>query len=94
MKTIAVRYDPHYPRFGLVGEPVPHKQHSNQQQGLDLYVKVINFDTGESCFKKLYPSKVKGLHFKHSGYSPTYLSDMTAEGCVVPFQWFPGRSCP
>ncbi len=81
---IAVKYDPNYPRFGLVGEIQEHKQHPNQQSGLNLYVNVINFDTGETCFKKLYEN-TKGYHFKHSGYSPTYISDMVADGMVSPF---------
>jgi len=53
-EEISVKYDPAYPTVGLVGEPTPHKQHQNQQAGLDLYVSVINFTTGEACFKKLY----------------------------------------
>lgn len=85
VRTIKVKYDPNYPVFGLVGEPHDHKQHPNQQRGLDRYVSVINFDTGEECHKKLYENKL-GLHFKHTGYSTMYLSDFTAEGEVVPFQ--------
>ena len=81
---IQVKYDPKYPKFGLVGEIQDHKQHPNQQSGVDLYVNVINFDSGEYCFKKLYEN-IKGYYFKHSGYSPTYLSDMTADGMVSPF---------
>lgn len=67
LESIMVRIDPDYPFFGLIGEPVPNKQHPNQQKGLDLYVSVVNLDTGERCFKKLYDGK-KGLHFKHTGY--------------------------
>lgn len=85
MLTIKVKYDPNYAHFGLVGEPEEHKQHPNQQNGLDLYVRVINFDTGEQCFKKLYENK-SGLHFKHSGYSPMYLKDFTDDCTVIPFQ--------
>lgn len=80
-----VAYDPAYPKFGLIGEPVHHAQHPNQQGGLDLYVNVVNFDTGEHCFKKLYEN-TRGLHFKHTGYSPMYLTDFTAVATVVPFQ--------
>ncbi len=87
MKRIGVKYDPAYPTFGIVEGPVPHKQHPNQRAGLDLYVRVVNFDTGETCFKKLYQGK-RGLHFKHTGYSPMYLADFTSEGAVVPFQVF------
>jgi len=85
LKTIVVTYDPSYPVFGLVGEPKPHERHPNQRKGLDLYVRVVNFDTGETCFKKLYEGK-RGLHFKHTGYSPMYLADFTARGTVIPFQ--------
>lgn len=85
IERMAVRYDPAYPHFGLIGEPVDHKQHPNEQRGLDLYVQVVNFDTGERCFKKLYEAK-RGLHFKHTGYSPMYLDDFTADAAVVPFQ--------
>jgi hypothetical protein len=90
LTRIAVKYDPSYPHFGLTYGPVPHKQHPNQRAGLDLYVGVVNFDTGEMCFKKLYQN-TRGLHFKHTGYSPMYLDDFTAEGEVVPFQVFLGR---
>lgn len=94
LKKINVKYDPKYPVFGLVGEPHEHKQHPNQQAGLDLYVRVINFDTGEECHKKLYDNKL-GLHFKHTGYSPMYLKDFSHSGEVVPFQVFlPVRADP
>jgi len=83
--VIPVKYDPNYPAFGLVEGPIEHRQHPNQRAGLDLYVTVINFETGETCFKKLYENK-RGMHFKHTGYSPTYLADMTAEGAVHPFR--------
>lgn len=85
MEKIAVKCDPNYPYFGLIGEPVEHKQHQNQRNGLDLYVNVINLDTGEHCFKKLY-SNTRGLHFKHTGYSPMYLANFTAPATVIPFQ--------
>lgn len=39
----------------------------------------------ERCFKKLYEGK-RGLHFKHTGYSPMYLDDFTASATVIPFQ--------
>lgn len=86
VKTIDITYDPGYPVFGLVGEPVEHRQHPNQQKGLDLYVNVINFDTGERCFKKLYVNGVGEHHFKHTGYGSMYLKDFTARGKFVPFQ--------
>lgn len=68
MKSYVVKYNNKYPHFGLVGHPVSKKQHSNQQNGLDLYVTVVNFDTGEECFKKLYLGK-RGVYFKHTGYT-------------------------
>jgi len=72
--------------FGILEEPKPHKQHPNQQNGLDLYIKVINFDTGEVCFKKLYTNK-KGLHFMHRGTpSAHYLDDFDGINLYVPFQ--------
>lgn len=86
LTTIDVKVDPNYCYFGLVGKPEPHKQHTNQQNGLDLYVTVINLDTGEHCFKKLY-SNTRGLHFKHTGYSPMYLEDFTEDAIVYPFQF-------
>lgn len=85
IERVEVKYDPSYPSFGLVEGPMAHKQHPNQQAGLDLYVRVINFDTGETCFKKLYENK-RGLHFKHTGYSPMYLDDFTDDATVIPFQ--------
>lgn len=85
MNTVNVKYDPNYPVFGWDGLIVDHKQHINQQNGLDKYVTVINFDTGEYCFKKLYEN-TKGLHFRHTGYSPMYLKDFTADAVVIPFQ--------
>ena len=90
LKTVKIKYDPDYPSFGLVGEPHEHEQHINQRRGLDLYVHVVNLVTGESCHKKLYRN-TKGLHFKHTGYSPTYIADMTSEAEFVPHQvlWNP-----
>lgn len=86
VRQIDIRYDPNYPHFGLYGMPHEHKQHPNQRAGLDLYIHAINLDTGELCHKKLYENK-KGLYFKHTGYSPMYLSDFTSEGKFVPFQF-------
>ena len=85
MDSFPVTFDPSYPHFGLVDGPTPHEQHPNQQKGLDLYVRVINFDTGETCFKKLYENK-RGLHFKHTGYGSMYLDDFTERATVIPFQ--------
>lgn len=73
--------------FALIEGPHEHKQHQNQQGGLDLYVRVLNIDTGEVCHKKLYRNS-KGLHFKHTGYPPTYLDQMHGEILHVPYQTF------
>jgi len=83
--VIPVKYDPSYPHFGLVEGPIEHKQHPNQQAGLDRYVRVVNFDSGETCFKKLYENK-RGMYFKHTGYSSTYVAEMTADAIVHPFR--------
>lgn len=73
--------------FALFGEPFDKKQHSNQQRGLDVYVKALNLDTGEICVKKLYEN-TKGLHFKHTGYSPMYLKDFTRKIRYIPYQYY------
>lgn len=82
--TKRVKVDPNI-NFAILEDPVPHKQHSNQQKGLDLYITVLNIDTGETCFKKLYEN-TKGLYFKHTGYSPMYLKSFTKERVYVPYQ--------
>ncbi len=71
--------------FGIVDDPVDHQQHPNQQEGLDRYIKVVNFQTGVVCFKKLYQN-TKGLYFKHTGYSPMYLNEFSKKVKWVPFQ--------
>lgn len=78
--------DPDYPHFLWFGKVVDHKQHTNQQGGLDKYVTVVNLDTGEECFKKLYENK-RGLHFKHTGYSPMYLTDFQELAAFFPAHW-------
>lgn len=86
MKEIFGTCDRSYPHFALIEGPYDKKQHINQQCGLDKYVTVINLETGERCCKKLYEN-TKGLHFKHTGYSPMYLSDFTTPITVYPFQY-------
>jgi hypothetical protein len=71
--------------FAILKEPIEHKQHSNQQGGLDLYIEVLNLQSSEHCFKKLYKNK-KGLYFKHTGYPPSYLSDFIKEVAYIPYQ--------
>lgn len=85
IESYEVLIDPKYPHFGLRGEPTPHRQHPNQTKGLDLYVSVINFDTHELCWKKLYEN-TKGRYFKHTGYSSMYIHNFTESCTVVPFQ--------
>lgn len=69
--------------FSLVKGPYEKKQHPNQQNGLDLYVDVIDECTGNLNTVKLYENK-KGLHFKKDGSH--YLSDFTQDVVHVPFQ--------
>jgi len=71
--------------FGMIGEPHDHKQHPAEQNGLDLYVTLINFQTGERCHKKL-DENTKGLHCKHTGFPPMYLRDFNRSAVIVPFQ--------
>ena len=70
--------------FGILSEPHDHKQHPNQQCGLDKYISLVNFSTGERCHKKLYQN-TKGLHFKHPG-GVHYLNAFTKTVVYVPFQ--------
>ena len=70
-------------QFGILDKPFDHKQHPNQQGGLDKYIRVINFDSGEECLNKLYEN-TKGLHFKQRGTH--YLSEFTKEAIYIPFQ--------
>lgn len=69
--------------FGLIKEPYDKYQHPNQQCGLDLYVDVIDFCTGQINSVKLYIN-TKGLHFKKDGTH--YLDEFTGEVAYVPFQ--------
>lgn len=69
--------------FGLIDGPRPYNQHQNQQKGLDQYVRVIDFSTGQLNFLKLYKN-TKGLHFKKG--SAQYLSDFIKKVLYVPFQ--------
>ena len=77
-----VRTDGH---FGILSGPHDHKQHPNEQAGLDKYISLINFASGEKCFKKLYQN-TKGLHFKHSKTGTHYLDSFTDTAVYVPFQ--------
>lgn len=70
-------------KFSITREPHPSKQHQNQQNGLDLYVHVLDHFTGNVNRVKLYEN-TKGLHFKKNGRH--YLSDFTQDYIYVPFQ--------
>lgn len=85
LESYKCRYNKNYPYFGIIGEPFDRKQHPNQQKGLDIYVRCVNFDTGEICMKKLYEN-TKGIYFKHTGYSSMYISEFNDECLVFPFQ--------
>ena len=71
--------------FGILKGPHKHKQHPNQQSGLDLYISVVNFSTGEKCYKKLYKNS-KGLYFKHTGIPNNYITDFSEYVKYIPFQ--------
>lgn len=74
--------------FSLVNEqPFPKKQHPNQQDGLDLYVNVVDHNTGQINSVKLYEN-TRGLYFKKSGN--WYLKDFTSTVTYVPFQIIEG----
>lgn len=77
--------------FGVLEYPFNSKHHYNNEYG---YIKLVNFETGEICIKKVY-NNTKGLHFKHSpsGWGSQkaakgthYISDMNATYIYVPFQ--------
>ena len=69
--------------FGLLKGPYDKKQHSNQQNGLDMYVDVINYHTGRECSLKLYNNK-HGIHFKMDGVH--YLDEFVDDAIYIPFQ--------
>lgn len=62
--------------FAISGEPYKRKQHTNQQNGLDIYVNLLNLRTGNWNTCKLYKN-TKGYHAKLSGFSPVYLQSFT-----------------
>ena len=70
--------------FSLVKPPYHKVQHLNQQNGLDIYVDVLNHYTGRINSVKLYENK-SGLHFKADG-STHYLEEFTDDVVYVPFQ--------
>lgn len=69
--------------FAIVKWPYGKAQHPNQQNGLDMYVDVLNLDTGCVCSVKLY-NNTKGIHFKFKGSH--YISDFNDEIVWVPYQ--------
>lgn len=70
--------------FALIKQPYAKQQHPNQQGGLDLYVDIIDLDTGNLNSVKLYENK-KGLHFKKGGSH--YLSEFIGIVTVIPYQY-------
>jgi hypothetical protein len=72
--------------FGMLEDMMPHNQHPNQQEGLDLYVRVLNLVSGEDCHKKLYEGRGGRLYFKHKGYSNMYMDSFDQEVTYVPYQ--------
>lgn len=80
MEKIEIR---HNNIIGIIGEPYEHKQHKNQQCGLDLYIEVLNLDTYRSNYVKLYKNS-KGLHFKVNGTH--YLDEFKFKGVYIPNQ--------
>ena len=70
--------------FGLIQEPFSKPQHPNQQEGLDLYVVVVDFTTHEENEVKLYETS-KGLYFKKNG-KRFYLADFTSHVAWIPSQ--------
>lgn len=69
--------------YGLMREPYEQYQHSNQPNGFNLYVDVLDFSTHKVNRVKLYKSG-KGLYFRT--YGNHYLSDFKQTVIYVPFQ--------
>lgn len=69
--------------FSITQRPYGKKQHPNQQGGLDLYVQILDHETGQINTVKLYENS-KGLHFKKRG--SWYLSEFIQDVIFVPFQ--------
>ena len=69
--------------FSIIRDIYNKNQHPNQQNGLDLYIDVIDHSTGNINSVKLYDN-TKGKHFKKQG--SWYLNDFDRFVIYVPFQ--------
>ena len=69
--------------YSLVDGPFEQKQHPNQQNGLDLYVKILDHTTDNINIVKLYENK-NGLFFKKKGNH--YLKNFRTHILYVPSQ--------
>lgn len=69
--------------FSIIEDPHKFEQHPNQQNGLNLYVSVLDHSSGIINHVKLYKNK-KGLHFKKNGSH--YLEDFNQIFEYVPLQ--------
>lgn len=69
--------------FSIIKEPYDKKQHPNQQGGLDVYVDILDHQTGCINSVKLYENS-KGLHFKKHG--TWYLTEFVLDYLYVPYQ--------
>lgn len=72
--------------FCILTEPYKGRKDYVIQNSSNMYIDVINMSTGEKCVKKLYKN-TKGLHFKHKGFKPSYLSDFDKFTNYIPLQF-------
>ena len=74
--------------FGILEYPANTPQFKQGE-----FIKLVNFDTGEECYKKVYEN-TKGKYFKHSGYErgtksnsgSFYINSFNSYIVYVPFQ--------
>lgn len=69
--------------FSILEDVFPKNQHTNQQNGLDLYIKILDHNTGYINCVKLYEN-TKGLFFKKNGNQ--YLDQFTQKVLYIPQQ--------
>ena len=70
-------------KFSIVNHSYYKKQHSNQQNGIDMYVDVLDHSTGIVNSVKLYEN-TKGIHFKKGGNH--YLPEFVLDYIYIPLQ--------
>lgn len=70
-------------RFSIIKDKYHKYQHPNQQDGLDMYVNVLDHCTGNINSLKLHKNS-KGLYFKKAGF--WHLSKFTQEYLHIPYQ--------